>query len=132
VELTGQARPNVLLEAGLALAYNPQRTVLVEVGRLRPFSDVAGGLVIRMSNDAATRNALASRLRQAGCAVRTERDDWLTSGDSLGGMVRRILMPRDEPIVPRLSGDLRRPSFPWKTPGFRQDWRRLPRYSRPA
>jgi len=70
VELTGQARQRPL-RGGAPLAYKPQGTVLVEVGRLRLFTDVAGRLVIRMSNDAATRNALASRLRQAGCTVRT-------------------------------------------------------------
>lgn len=77
----GEARPNVLFEAGLALAYCPTRTILVEVGSLRPFSDIGGRQVLRMGNEAAKRNALAARLRQAGCEVRTDRDDWLTTGD---------------------------------------------------
>lgn len=68
-ELTPQARPNVLFEAGMALVSHRKQTVLVELGQLRPFSDVAGRHTIRMNDSAEQRQALASRLRTAGCPV---------------------------------------------------------------
>lgn len=79
VELTPQARANVLFEAGMALARHPERTVLIEVGELRPFSDVAGRHTVRLvKGNAAERHAILGRLRDAGCRVITEgRQDWL-------------------------------------------------------
>jgi predicted nucleotide-binding protein len=79
-ELTPQARPNVLFEAGMALSSHPTRTVLVELGQLRPFSDVAGRHTIRMNNSVEQRLALADRLRTAGCAVDLN-GAWRDAGD---------------------------------------------------
>ena len=76
-----QARPNVLFEAGMALGRDPRRTVLVEVGEVRPFSDVAGRHAIRLTNDVARRQELATRLETAGCEVDLKGTDWHTTGD---------------------------------------------------
>jgi hypothetical protein len=76
-----QARPNVLFEAGMAMGRDPKRTVLVEVGDVRSFSDVAGRHTIRLSNDVSRRQELANRLRTAGCAVDVSGTDWHNSGD---------------------------------------------------
>lgn len=78
--LTGQARPNVLFEAGMALASHPDRTILVQIGTVRPFSDVAGRHIVRLTGAPASLQALASRLRSAGCAVDLTGSGWL--GDS--------------------------------------------------
>jgi len=76
-----QARPNVIFEAGLAIGRDPDRVVLVELGRLRQFSDVMGRHAVRLGNSVASRQELAVRLRIAGCAVDLSGTDWHTSGD---------------------------------------------------
>jgi predicted nucleotide-binding protein len=81
-ELTPQARPNVLFEAGLALGIHPERTVIVQVGSTRAFSDIVGRHIILMDDLPGCRYLLVGRLKTAGCDVRTEgKTDWLHEGD---------------------------------------------------
>jgi CAP12/Pycsar effector protein, TIR domain len=75
-ELTPQARPNVLFEAGMALAVHPDRTILVELGRLRPFSDVYGRHVVRLDGTEGPLIDISRRLSAAGCAVEPTDDSW--------------------------------------------------------
>ncbi|MGB8347637.1 MAG: nucleotide-binding protein [Ktedonobacteraceae bacterium] len=79
--LTPQPRQNVLFEAGMAFGLQPRRTVMVEIGRLRTFSDVSGRYSIRLDNTAARRNELAQRLKSIGCAVKLDGNDWLFTGN---------------------------------------------------
>ena len=79
--LTPQARPNVLFEAGLALGRFPKQTVIVEVGDLRPFSDIAGRHTIRLNNSTKTRQDVAQRLAIAGCSVDLSGTDWHQAGN---------------------------------------------------
>lgn len=81
MEPLAQARPNVLFEAGMARGRDAKRTVLVEFGKLRPFSDVAGRHAVRLDGSVSKRKDLAQRLENAGCAVKLDGDDWLTAGD---------------------------------------------------
>ena len=78
---TAQARPNVLFEAGMAMGRESDRTILVELGSVRPFTDVIGRHAVRMDNSVSKRKALAQRLGVAGCAVDTNGKDWLSEGD---------------------------------------------------
>jgi predicted nucleotide-binding protein len=80
-KLTGQARPNVLFEAGMAFGRNPDSTVLVQLGEVKSFSDVGGRHVVHLSNDPSSRQELATKLANAGCNVDTGGSDWLTAGN---------------------------------------------------
>lgn len=77
----GQARPNVIFEAGLAMGRNANATVLVQVGNVKPFSDTRGLHVAHVTNSADSRRQLATKLATAGCAVDDSGTDWLHDGD---------------------------------------------------
>jgi predicted nucleotide-binding protein len=78
-ELTPQARPNVLFEAGMALGVHPDRTVLVELGTMRPFSDIYGRHVVRLDHTDKPLRDIARRLKAIGCAVDDSNDDWAST-----------------------------------------------------
>jgi len=79
--LTGQARPNVLFEAGMAFATHADRTVLVQIGIVKEFSDVGGRHVVHMTGEYAKRQELATKLTNAGCDVDLSGTDWVNAGD---------------------------------------------------
>ena len=80
-ELTGPARANVLFEAGMAFGKNANSTILVQLGTVRPFSDIAGRHVVHLDNTRERRHELAVRLSNAGCDVDLYGSDWLSAGD---------------------------------------------------
>jgi predicted nucleotide-binding protein len=94
-----QPRPNVLFEAGMAFGRNPDRTILVQLGDVRPFSDVAGRHIVKLADDVASRQDLAVRLQAAGCAVDISGRDWHTEGD-FDSCLWLVPLPRDLAIVP--------------------------------
>ncbi len=74
-----QARPNVLFEAGMAFGLYPHRTILIEIGSLRPISDLYGRHAVRFTPDRLPKalTGLANRLKTAGCEINTAGSDWL-------------------------------------------------------
>lgn len=76
----GQARPNVLFEAGLAMARHQEKTVLVQIGRVKPVSDIGGRHIVKLAETPESRNDLANRLEKIGCKVDKVGRDWLKAG----------------------------------------------------
>jgi predicted nucleotide-binding protein len=79
-EPTPQPRPNVILEAGMALGKNPKRTIIVQIGEMRGMSDLVGRHIIYLKDSPESRKNLLSRLATAGCSVNFSGDDWMTAG----------------------------------------------------
>ena len=75
-QLASQVRPNVLFEAGMAFAHHPHKTIIVEIGITRKFSDIEGRNTIRLDTDPKALENLARRLEDAGCPVNREAGDW--------------------------------------------------------
>jgi predicted nucleotide-binding protein len=81
MRLSGQARPNVLFEGGLAFGRYPTRTIFVSVGKVKPFTDLGGFHITRLNDTAAKRSELVGKLRTAGADVQTDgRTQWYTTG----------------------------------------------------
>ncbi|WP_221347718.1 TIR domain-containing protein [Streptomyces beigongshangae] len=75
-QLTGQPRQNVLIELGMVLMAYPERTVIVEVGRLRHVADTAGINVIRFDGTEGSLAKIVARLKLAGCQLDDTRPEW--------------------------------------------------------
>jgi predicted nucleotide-binding protein len=106
-----QARPNVLFEAGMAIGRAEDRTVIVEMGKVRAFSDIHGRHVVRMDGSMAMRQELANRLKTIGCDVNTSGHDWHLAGDltppAEGGLPLGRRLPSTEArVTPQLDARL--------------------------
>ena len=78
---TPQARANVLFEAGMAYGAHRDQTLFVQFGDIRPFSDIAGRHLLRLTDDPERRKDFVDRLKNAGCSVDDSGSDWLSAGD---------------------------------------------------
>jgi predicted nucleotide-binding protein len=75
-----QPRPNVLFEAGLAMGRHAEKTVLVQIGKIKSFSDVAGRHIVKLGESTESRNDLANRIEKIGCKIDRIGRDWLKAG----------------------------------------------------
>jgi uncharacterized protein YegP (UPF0339 family) len=85
-QFSPQARQNVIFEAGMAIGLHLNRTILVELGTLRPFSDIGGRHVVRLDNTAEKRKLLIDSLDTAKCRVVLSSELWKTEGDFEGAI----------------------------------------------
>jgi predicted nucleotide-binding protein len=76
-----QARPNVWIEAGMALGVNPDRTILLRFGDHDQPSDIHGLDYIPFDGSEEARERLKLRLTTVGCSVVVRTPDWLRAGD---------------------------------------------------
>jgi len=92
-----QPRPNVLLEAGWAIGViGQERTILVCFEEIRRISDIDGLNFVRLNNNANSRQAFVSRLKNAGCPIdENGRGDYLTP-ERGGDFDLNYISPPDE------------------------------------
>jgi hypothetical protein len=63
------------------MEHDLKRTIIVEFGSVKVFSDIHGRHVVRLDASTEKRQELANRLRIAGCAVNLSGTTWLSAGD---------------------------------------------------
>jgi len=61
-----------IFEAGYAFGTSPRRTILVQIGDVRPFSDIAGRHVLHFTGTDEDYNLLRTHLILAGCVIRAD------------------------------------------------------------
>jgi hypothetical protein len=72
----------------MAFAAHPGRTVLVQIGNVKEFSDIGGRHVVHMTGEFAKRQEFVAKLSNAGCDVDTSGADWVTAGDFTDPLAR--------------------------------------------
>jgi len=72
LEEGAQPRPNVILEAGMALGMREDKTIILEFGKIRGISDILGRHIIKF--DTNFKVNLLKRLEIAGCLVNPDSD----------------------------------------------------------
>jgi predicted nucleotide-binding protein len=77
----GQARPNVIFETGIAVGTHHRKTVMVQVGEVKSFTDIGGMHIPQLGNDPQSRHDLANRLEGLGCRIDRDGAHWLQAGD---------------------------------------------------
>lgn len=61
-----------IFEAGYAFGVSPKRTILIQIGDVRPFSDIIGRHMLHFAGTDEDYNLLQARLKLAGCLIDTD------------------------------------------------------------
>lgn len=77
----GQARPNVIFETGIAIGTHHRKTVIVQIGEVKPFTDIGGMHILHLTGSDKSRHQFANRLEDLNCRVDREGDHWLRAGN---------------------------------------------------
>jgi len=96
-----QARPNVILEAGMALAIDQSRTILVMIGDVHLSSDLHGRHYIKLNNSTHAREKLKHALIGAKCEVSPTASGW--HDPAIAGDFEACILPPAPPTVPQTS-----------------------------
>ncbi len=76
-----QPCPILVLEAGVAFTYDPDRTTIVEMGRIQEISDLAGIYSVKWRQDGyETRRPLLRKRTLAKCLVNDSGDHSVRAG----------------------------------------------------
>lgn len=75
-----QPRPNVIFEAGYAMALDPEHTILVRMGGVRLFSDLSGVHFVELDNSNEARKHFRAKLAGVGCEIDKDTNDWANVG----------------------------------------------------
>lgn len=76
-----QPRQDQIFEAGYAFGRSPERTILVQVGRVQLFSDIDGRYIPNFTGEENERRDLINRLKNTGCIVNDNGDAWHNAGN---------------------------------------------------
>jgi len=76
-----QPSQDQIFEAGYAFGKAPQRTILVQIGDVKLFTDIEGRHIPNFTGNASDRHALKNQLKRAGCKVEDIGISWLSAGN---------------------------------------------------
>ncbi|MGB8226360.1 MAG: TIR domain-containing protein, partial [Sedimentisphaerales bacterium] len=80
-KLHGQARPNVIFETGIAIGTHHKKTVIIQAGDVKPFTDIGGMHILHLTGSDQSRHDFANRLEDLGCKIDRDGDHWLRAGN---------------------------------------------------
>jgi hypothetical protein len=71
----------VIFETGIAIGTHHKKTVIVQVGDVKSFTDIGGMHILRVTGSDHSRHEFANRLEDLGCKIDRGGDHWLRAGD---------------------------------------------------